>query len=106
MPENLEDLIEEIIDRNPNNTLVMSLAPIFDEDPYAYLLKDFEEPKPIESIISMDGVVYGYFNLPIEIIDEYTEEEAGEETAGEQVIEDMPYPDMPVEAPYPMPPGS
>lgn len=73
-PETLEEMIDEMVDREPNNALVLSLAPIQDEDPYAYLRDDFEPPEPIKSVIHMAGPVYGSFFLPIEVLAEDDEE--------------------------------
>jgi hypothetical protein len=87
-PETLDELIEDLTDREPNDALVMSLGPIPDEDPYAYLREDFEPPEPIKSVIPMDGVVYGSFYLPIEVLT--PEGEEVEEGEAEMPLEDIP----------------
>ncbi len=78
-PESLDDMIKDIQEREPNNVLVISLASIQDDDPYAYLREDFEKPTPIKTVLPMDGVVIGSFFLPIEVVandeSEYNESE-------------------------------
>jgi hypothetical protein len=104
MPETLEEMIEQMTERDPNDVLVMSLAPIYSEDPYAYLREDYEDPEPIKTVLPMDGVIYGAFYLPIEIIDESTEEGDEWEDMGMEGEMGMEYPDISMEM-YPPPPG-
>jgi len=84
-PKTLEELIEELTDREPNNELIFSLGPIMDEDPYAYLRDDYKPPKPIKSVFPMNGVVYGSFFLPIEILTPEGEEVQGGEAPATKI---------------------
>lgn len=96
-PETLEEVIEDLMDRDPNTSLVMSLASIYSDDPYAYLREDYEEPEEIKSIYTMDGVVIGMFYLPIEIINEESDEESFDEDYSEfdeEFFEEDAYPDF------------
>ena len=79
-PKSLEEMIEDMTDREPNNELIISLGPIMDEDPYAYLREGYELPKPIKAVFPMDAVVYGSFFLPVEILTAEGEEAEGGET--------------------------
>jgi len=83
-PKTLEEVIEDLTDREPNSEMIISLGPIMDEDPYAYLREDYKMPEPIKAVIPMNGVVYGSFFLPIEILTPEGEEvEGGEAEASE-----------------------
>jgi len=44
------------------------------------LRDDFEPPEPIKAVIPMDGVVYGSFFLPIEVL---SKDDAGEHSEEE-----------------------
>ena len=97
VPETIEEVIEELMDREPSTSLVISLASIYSDDPYGYLKEDYEEPEEINNIYTLDGVVTGMFYLPIEIISEDPDDEMYDEDYSEfdeEFFEEGDYPDM------------
>lgn len=88
-PDSLEEAIENVMDREPNTSLTISLAPIYTDDPYAYLREDYEDPEPIQNIYHLDGVVVGSFYLPIEIIDGNNEDTEESEYEDYEDFEDF-----------------
>jgi len=78
-PEDLDQVIEEFVNRDTGNTLVARILRIMPtEDPYYYLQDEYEPPEDIETSVKMGDIVYGYYTLPVEIISETGETAATE----------------------------
>ena len=70
-PDDLDEVIEEFMSRDYNNTLIVQLTrTLVEEDPYYYLQDNYETPEETRSVISMEDVIYGMYSLPIEILGE------------------------------------
>jgi len=66
-PSTLDEAIMKFTQRDVNNTLIVRLMRPMSEDPYYYLIDDYELPEPVRSVLDMEDVIFGYYTLPIEI---------------------------------------
>jgi len=66
-PEDLDEVIEDFMERDTANTIIVQLMRMGPEDPYFYLQDEYEPPEPIQASLTMEDVIFGYFSLPIEI---------------------------------------
>lgn len=68
-PKTLDEVIERFLERDNNNDLIIELIRPPETDPKKAkeMEKEDEKPEPIKSIKTTDKVIYGSFNLPLEI---------------------------------------
>jgi hypothetical protein len=78
-PEDLDEMIENFVTRDVNNSIIIRLNQILtgQEDPYYYLQDKVEQAEPVKTTLILDDIIYGWFSLPIEILS--NEEEGAEE---------------------------
>lgn len=69
-PEDLDDNIQEFMERDHNNSIVLRLLRMGSDDPYFYLQDNYEEPEPVKAVLEMEDIIFGYYSLPIEVVSE------------------------------------